>query len=101
MYPKIIIIGIAVLSVGLLGLKGIIDVYKKTGQWNFARAPAAVATLITLGVGVIFVGLTGLGVVKEEPVHHQKVGDQPAVRSSETPPGSPFPSPSAKRADGA
>jgi hypothetical protein len=95
MYPNIIIIGIAFLSVGLLGLKGIIDVYKRTGQWNFARAPAAVATLIFLGIVGIFMGLTGLGLVKEEPAHHQKVGKQPAVRSSETPPGSPSP----KRAD--
>jgi YD repeat-containing protein len=96
MYPNIIVIGIAVLSVGLVGLKGIMDVYKRTGQWNFARAPAAVATLILLGIGVIFVGLTGLGLVREDPAHRQKVGEQPAVTSPETPRGSV----SANRADG-
>jgi multisubunit Na+/H+ antiporter MnhG subunit len=66
--PIIIVFGIVLLSLGILGLKGLRDVYKKTGDLGPGRGLGGIAIFIILGILLFFMSITGFGLKKSNRV---------------------------------
>ena len=88
-HPIIIVMGIVFLSVGIVGLKGLRELYKKTGDLGPGRGLAGIVMFLIFGVLSLFMGVTGLGLKKSEPSHPETLGQPPAMKSSVAPKSSP------------
>ena len=70
---------------GILGLKGLRDLYRKTGDLGPGRGLGGILIFIIFGILLLFMGITGFGLKKKQLSHPERFRQQPVMTPSETP----------------